>query len=77
MKQPNGKPNEKFDSEKVRQFFVKTARHVPYLMKDEFFEHQLEYRFVWLTDHEVKDFIDIKVPEAIIHCTELNRLDGK
>jgi len=78
LKQFDGVPEhldiEEFDTEKLRQFLVNNAQHYPYFIKDKSFVNQLEYRFVWLTSHEVEGFIDIKVPEAIIRCTEPNRL---
>lgn len=72
---PDGQiDNEEYDIEKLQRFLVNNAQHYPLFMKDKSFIDQVEYRFVWLTNIEPVDFIDIKIPEAIRHCSEPNWL---
>ncbi len=72
---PDGQiDNGEYDMEKLGQFLVNNARHYPLFLKEESFKMQCEYRFVWLTSIETKDYLDIKVPEAIRHCSTPNWL---
>lgn len=71
---PEQLDNEEYDMDRLQQFLVNNARHYPMFMKDKIFINQVEYRFVWLTNHEVEDSIDIKVPEAIRFCSQANWL---
>lgn len=66
---PGQLDNEAFDIEKIRQFLVNNAKHLPLFMKDKSFVNQVEYRFVWLTNIEPNNFLDIKIPEAIKLCS--------
>ena len=46
----------------------------PFFLKDTSYAHQLEYRLLWLSNAEMNEHIDIKVPEAIQFCTQPNQL---
>jgi hypothetical protein len=55
-------------ADQLGQFILNQVRHYPYFVKHSTFAHQLEYRLVWLTDHEVTEPLTVKVPAAIQHC---------
>jgi len=48
--------------------------HLPYFLKDDFFAHQVEYRFVFLVSSSAEETIIIKAPEAIKFCEKSNEL---
>ena len=43
-----------------------------YFTKEKFFQHEHEFRFVWLLQEDIEDeTLIIKVPEAIKYCTKI------
>jgi len=56
-------------AEDLGKFINDKAQHIPFFIKHNSFAHQVEYRMIWITDHEVNDFLDIKCPEAVELCS--------
>lgn len=50
------------------EFGMLVAGADPFFLKHHKFLPQNEWRFVWLVDHDVDDFIKISVPEAVPCC---------
>ncbi len=64
-----------YDDEELKQVLLRTMNRIPYFLKSHEYRHQIEYRFVWLTDHPVETHIDIVVPEAIPFCSRPSPLE--
>jgi hypothetical protein len=62
-------PDWKVDRTLVERMVHESVSHFPYLLKHKRFEHQNEYRIIWLLDHDVDDYVDIEVPEAKQFCS--------
>jgi hypothetical protein len=45
-----------------------------FFLKHTRYQHQAEYRLLWLTGHEVPDFVVVKCPEAVQFCTRFEDL---
>ena len=58
----------------LNKFIFSQLQQYPYFLKDSTYAHQCEYRYVWLLSHDVDDYLDIKVPEAIPFCCAPNVL---
>lgn len=58
----------RLDHGAVRRFYEALNSGDAYFLKREEHRHQVEYRFVWLTDEPVRSFLDIKVPDARRYC---------
>ena len=56
-------PNKAF-----KDYIFSITRHYTFFLKHKRFAEHAEYRFVWTTTNVTKDYLDIKVPEAIQFC---------
>lgn len=59
---------------RLEEHILSSMGHRPLFLKEASFSHQMEYRFVWIVDHEPEDFWDIKVPRGRSHCQHSNDL---
>jgi hypothetical protein len=59
------------DLNRVGGFMLNMAGMAVFFRKATKFRHQLEYRWVWITDHPVAEPIIIRLPEARKLCTPL------
>jgi len=57
------------DMSRVNSFIDREMDFIPYFLKERSYAHQIEYRMLWLTNSDIEDFMDIKVPEAVQFCT--------
>jgi len=57
------------DVEEMGKFVFTHLQHYPYFLKDPTYVQQSEYRYVWLVSRDVEDYLDIKVPDAIMYCS--------
>jgi len=62
------------DRNMVNSFVSHHMSFYPFFLKDTCYAHQLEYRLLWLSNAEINEHIEIKVPEAIQFCTKPNKL---
>ena len=61
------------DLNKLGGFILNMAGTAVFFKKQLKYQHQNEYRFVWITDHKVNDPIIIECPEAIQFCEKINK----
>lgn len=63
--------NNKLDLNRLGGYVLNTAGSAVFFRKAKKFAHQMEYRWVWITDHPVNEPITIKIPEARRICSPL------
>jgi hypothetical protein len=71
----NRLPDGSYAMEPFADYLLRGAGIRPYLIKNKEYAHQCEYRFVWITNKEADEHIDLKVPEAIQYCSRPSALD--
>ena len=62
-------PDGTYPADPFFAFIMRSMGQMGYFLKHKRYSPQVEYRYLWLTDNEPKDFLDIKVPEAIRFCS--------
>ncbi|MBL7644997.1 MAG: hypothetical protein JNK74_02295 [Candidatus Hydrogenedentes bacterium] len=59
---------------RLEEFPLSRMGHLPFFLKEGSFAHQVEYRFVWIVNYEPREHLDVKAPNARLHCQSPNGL---
>ena len=63
--------NNELDLNLLGGYFLNIAGSSVFFRKSKLYSHQMEYRWVWITDHLINEAITIKIPEARKICSPL------